>query len=87
MYIMKKNLIKSICWLIVLFCFQTIIAKNDSDIEKLRKLFIEQAMEPVVNVEKVQTLLNTIIRMELGQELIIQMFLVQRFSIADIWII
>ncbi len=60
MYIMKKNLIKSICWLIVLFCFQTIIAKNDSDIEKLRKLFIEQAMEPVVNVEKVQTLLNTI---------------------------
>ena len=41
MYIMKKNLIKSICWLIVLFCFQTIIAKNDSDIEKLRKLLLE----------------------------------------------
>lgn len=60
MYMMKKNLIKSACWLIILFSFQAIMAKNDSDIEKLRKLFTEQVIEPVVNAEKVQTLLNTL---------------------------
>ncbi len=60
MYIMRKNVLKLACWLILLFGCQTIMGKTDSDIEKLRKLFAEQAMEPTVQKERVNTLLESI---------------------------
>lgn len=60
MYRMKNNLVKLICGLILLFYFQTIMGKKDSDVEKLRELFTEQAMEPIINEEKVSTLLKSI---------------------------
>ena len=59
MYSMK-NLVKLVCCLFFLTSFQTVAAKGDTDIEKLRKLFIEQAISPGVNSEKVDVLLSSI---------------------------